>query len=283
MSIEVKPVAESSTCSFLLFADAGGGKTTFIGSGGGEMKILLIRSPEDHVDCILGSGVDEVIVRDWEEMTEVQSMLHHEGSKYDWVWLEFGLWQDRGLRDILESAVDRAGPVGSAARKHRASFGADKGEYKTNMDRLSSLVADLSSSESFHFGMTAHAWVGPRIKTEDEVSEDEPEETVQPWVQGRGMIAKLAGMFNIVGYLYITKATVRGQTRSVRKIQFDKTPSIYVKNQIKKPDGTSIIPEGSMINPTLPKFMEAYNTRQRPKRRPATTSRPARGRRGGRG
>jgi hypothetical protein len=275
MSIEVKPVAASSTCSILIFSDAGGGKTTLIGSGGKEYNILLIRSPEDHVDCIIGSGVNEVVVHDWEDMGEVQQMLHHEGEKYDWVWLEFGMWQDRGLRDVYGVALDRAGPDGSAARNHRKQFGPDKGEYQINMNRISELVSDLSSSEMFHFGMTAQPWIGPKIKTDDEIDVDEssPSEEVQPWVQGKNMIPKIAGMFNIVGYLYVAQAMVRGKRREVRKIQFDKTPYIYAKNQFKKPDGTSIIPEGHMVNPTLPKFMEAYNTRQqaarkRPVRRP---------------
>jgi hypothetical protein len=278
MTIQVRPVAQSGTCSMLVFGDAGGGKTTYIGSGGKDYSILLIRSPEDHVDCILGSGVNEIVVRDWEEMNEVQSMLHHEGGKYDWVWLEFALWQERGLRDVYGVALDRAGAPGTPARDHRKQFGPDKGEFRINMDRITELVADLSSSEAFHFGMTAHSWVGPTIFTEDDIRDDLPSEQVQPWVQGKNMIPKISGMFNVVGYLYVTQAKIRGQQREVRKIQFDKTPNMYVKNQIKKPDGTSIIPEGYMINPTLPKFMEAYNTRQRS----AGRARPVRGRRSGR-
>jgi len=280
MAIEIRPVAESTTASICIYSDAGGGKTTLIGSGGQDFNILLIRSPEDLVDPIIGSGVQEAVCHDWEDMGEVQSMLHHEGSQFDWVCLEFAMWQDRGLRDVYGAALDRAGAVGTPARDYRKQFGPDKGEYRINMDRITELIADLSSSSQFHFLMTAQPFVGPTLRTDDEIENEERSEQVMPWIQGKNMIPKITGMFNMLGYMYVTEAVVREQKRQVRKIQWDKTPYIYAKNQIKKPDGTSVIPEGFMVNPTLSKIQEAFDSRKPARRtRPARpTGRPARGR-----
>lgn len=265
MTLVVKPVAASSKCSFLLFGDPSAGKTVFIGSGGKQFKILIIRSPRDKVDSILGSGVEEIVVSDWEEMTEARHYLHNEGEKYDWVWLDsLSIWQDVGLQDVYEAALDRKGAPGSPGRAEREQFGKDKGEYGINMDRLSQLIGDLSGSDQFHFGVTCHPFWGERLQINDDPDEDvtTDSEQIQPWIQGKNMVSKICGYMNVVGYLDVGEMIVRGQLRTVRRLKVEKSPRAYVKNQFKTDTGESIFGNGTIINPTLPKFMEALATRR---------------------
>lgn len=271
--VEVKPVGERSTHNWLIYADPGAGKTTFIGSGGKDYKTLLIRPPVVHVDPILGSGVQEVIVHDWEDMSEVQQMLAHVGrDEWDWVWLDdISSWQDVGLEDVYQGALDRAGPPGSAARAHREQFRADRGEFRVNAERISSLIRELVGSDAFNFGCTAHPFWGPRLITDDEAEEDMPSEQMQPWIQVKGMVAKVCGYMNLVGYLEVAEGKNK---RQYRRLLTNKGARYYAKCQYIDANRVNIFGEnGIVVNPTVPKMMEVIETTRRPSRR--TRQRPA--------
>lgn len=241
----------------MLFGDSGSGRTSFIGSGGKDYKILLIRPPADHVDAIVGSGVKEVIASDHEDMTDILEMLRHsEPGEWDWVWWDsVSVWQDFGLQDVYEAALDRAGPPGSKARKHRASFASDKGEFRINAERISGYLRELSGSEAYNFGITAHAYWGKRLKIDPD-DEESDDSMVLPWIQVKGMISKTCGYMNIVGYLDV--AMNERTNKEYRRMLTNKHPQVYCKNQYKDANGVSVFGEdGIMVNPTLPKVMAA--------------------------
>lgn len=254
---EIRDVGASKKINALLFSDPGGGKTTFIGSGGHEFKVLIIRPPTDHVDCILGSGCKEMVVRDWEEMNEAQEYVRHEGHNWDWVWLDsISAWQEWGLQDVLQGVVDRKGAA-------RAQYGPDKGEYRVNMWRLEQFVRHTVGAESFNFGITA--W--PFWYTDPDA--DSPTSQLMPWIQGKAMPQKICGYMNIVGFMEVRQRGTGDKAKEYRVMHTRKTPTFYAKDQFNAWTDT----DGDIINPTLPKFMEAI-TKVRPRRR--ATRRPSR-------
>lgn len=248
---EIADVGASSHIFMLIHGDPGVGKTTFIGSGGGKYKILLIRSPIDHADPIVGSGVKETIVRNWEEILDVLEYLRHEGHNWDWVWFDsISLTQDIGLDDVYQTAVDAK--ESPQARKNRARFGPDKGEYRINMWRLEQFVRHAVGSGGFNFGITAHSFW---LTQTDELSGD-TQTSLWPWIQGKAMPQKIGGMMNLVGYMEVVNREIRGETRPVRIIHFDKSPRWYAKSQFKFPNGQPAFGNGDLANPSLDKIVE---------------------------
>lgn len=257
---DIQPVGASSKINMLIHSDIGVGKTSLIGSGGKDYKILIVRPPIDHTDPIVGSGCHETIVRDHEELFEVLDYMKHEGDQWDWMWIDsISLLQDIGLDDVYLSMLDSKGPVGSEARKHRERFGPDKGEYRVNMWRLEQFIRHAVGARMCNLGITAHSfWYEPQ--------DSEIPATLWPWVQGKAMPQKICGMMNVVAYMSVKNVEVRGEKRLVRQIQTGKSESYYAKCQFKLPDaqgrfridGPSVFgPTGTMVNPTLPKIMEA--------------------------
>jgi hypothetical protein len=96
----IRPVGASAKINMLVHADIGWGKTSLIGTGGKQFKTLIMRPPIDHVDPIIGSGCDEMVVKDWEEIFEGLDYMRHEGyKKYDWFWMDsISLLQGRRTR-----------------------------------------------------------------------------------------------------------------------------------------------------------------------------------------
>lgn len=258
MPVQVRPVGASVKARILVHGDIGVGKTTLIGSGAKEFKTLIIHPPVDHMDSILGSGAEEAVVRDWEDMLEVQEMLRHDGSKWDWVWLDsISLFQDVGLDDTYAAAVDRAGPA-------RAKYGPDRGEYRVNMWRLEQFVRHTVGAEQFNFGITAHSFWAALPSDE---SPESSREQLMPWIQGKAMPQKICGYMNVVGYMEVkTRKTPRGGERTVRLMHTNKTDRWYAKNQFTGAFGDS----GVITNPTMPDIIKAINdVRPKQARRPA--------------
>lgn len=269
----IKPVGASSKLSMLIYADIGWGKTSLIGTGGKEFKTLIVRPPIDHVDPIIGSGCQEIIVSDWEEIFETLEYVQHlpEGE-WDWVWIDsISLLQDIGLDDVYENVLDRKGPVGSLARKDREQFGPDRGEYRVNFWRLGQYVRHIVGAGTVNLGVTAHAfWWEP-------YDNGVTPSCLWPWIQGKMMPAKIAGMMNIVAYGSIEEREGRGgRKRQVRVLHTNANESWYAKCQIKTPDGGSVFGTGDIINPSIPEMMEAIQagrpsngrtTRRRTRRR----------------
>jgi hypothetical protein len=253
---KIEPAGASTKISVLIHADIGWGKTSFIGTGGKDAKILIVRPPTDHVDPIVGSGCDEVVVRNWEEIFETLEWVQHEGQNYDWVWIDsISLLQDWGLDDLYENVLDRKGPVGSLARKDREQYGPDRGEYRVNFWRLAQYVRHIVGAGTVNLGITAHAfWWEPG-------DNDVTPSCLWPWIQGKMMPAKISGMVNIVAYGSIeTREGRGGRKRTVRVLHTNATENWYAKCQFKLPDGTSPFgSSGEIVSPTLPGMMEEIN------------------------
>jgi hypothetical protein len=263
----IQDAGASAKISMLIHADIGWGKTSFIGSGGKDYKILLMRPPTDHVDPIIGSGVKEMIVRNWEEIFEGLEYVQHEGHHWDWFFLDsISLLQDIGLDDVYEGVLDRKGPVGSLARKDREQFGPDQGVYGVNMWRIGQWVRHMVGAGTVNLGITAHSFYW------------EPNDNgvtppcIWPWIQGRMMPAKISGMMNIVAFGSLQEREHRGKKRVARVLHTNAAEEYYAKCGFKLPDGSSPFgPTGDIISPTLPGIMEALKAA-----RPSTNGRTIR-------
>lgn len=254
---EIRPVGASSKTNILVYSDPGGGKTTLIGTGAKKYKTLVIHPPFDHVDPIIGSGAQELIVRDWTEMLDAQEYLRHEGDVWDWVWLDsISLFQDAGLDDRYAAAVEQ--------KPSRAGQGPDRPEYRTNMWRLEQWVRHTVGAEMFNFGITAHPfWM---IVPSNEAPEESMEK-LMPWIQGKSMPQKICGYMNVVGY-YEVSGTKDDPNR--RLLYTNANYRYYAKDQFNALGG-------KMVNPTMPKIIDAITEARagaRPRR--ATTRRTAR-------
>src|SRR5688500_14610947 len=94
---EIKPLSQEDKTAALLIGHPNSGKTSIIGAGAeAGMKILIVRSPLDHIPArILKSGAEEWIVHNWDDMNEVMDYTRSEGHLWDWVWFDsISLTQD---------------------------------------------------------------------------------------------------------------------------------------------------------------------------------------------
>jgi len=257
----IRPVSDREHVCMLVHGDVGTGKTSLIGSGGKEYKTLILRPPVDHLQPIRHSGCSEWVMQNWTDCFEALEYCRHEGMEWDWVWLDsISLWQDVGLDDIWQAAIDR--------KPSRRDYGPDKGEYGINMGRIGEFVRHMVGPDLFNFGITAHSEDLP-----DPMSYDGDVKRL-PWIQGKGMISKVSGYMNLVGYLDVRTREIRGEVRHQRVLHTQKTELYYAKDQF------DAFPNGQMINPTMPKIMEAINEARERKQaderreRRKTTTRP---------
>lgn len=196
----VKPqkLRQGQGVCMLLFGFPGVGKTPLIGSS--EVKTLIVRPPTDHTTSIRSPhNVQELVVPDWAGMYEAKRYAQQEGWKeFEWVWLDsLSVFQDFGLRDCLQDAVIRK-PSRSVKKGGETipELGADKGEYGTNMDRITAWIQDMcgfAAEGKFNFGIVCHPeeWFNPVTD----------ETVLAPWIRGKGMIMKICGYMNIIAYL----------------------------------------------------------------------------------
>lgn len=273
---EIRPVGASSKINLLLHADIGTGKTSFIGSGGKDQKILIMRTPIDHADPIIGSGCQEMVVKDWDEIFEGLEYVRHEGHEWDWFWMDsISLLQDVGLDDVYEGVLDRVGPVGSQARNHRQQFGPDRGEYRVNMWRLAQWIRHCVGAGVVNLGITAHSFWWEPNNPLDELTPS----CLWPWIQGKNMPSKICGMMNVVGYMEVETREVRGRKRQIRVMHTNKTERYYAKCQFKLPDGSSVFGDGDVINPNLTDVTKAIMAGRPAQNGAGTPTRRPRGRR----
>jgi len=234
--------------SVILFAVPGAGKTRLIAGG---KKTLIIRPPSDHVDSVdFDNDCEEIVVENWAEMFEAEHYVMTEGwKKFDWVWLDsLSLFQDYGLADVLDDAIarkpERAIEKGGLMV---VEHGPDKGEYRTNMDRVAKFVREmqaLAEEDKFHFGMTAHPfeWYDP-VRDDD---------VWAPWIQGKNMIPKICGYMNMVLYL----ETKNRKGKPPAQCLYSQAEGIYGKDQYQ------CFPElksgkRGLVNPTMTKLTAA--------------------------
>jgi hypothetical protein len=112
----------------------------------------------------------------------------------------------------------------------------------------------------FHFGITAHSEDLP-----DPISYNGDVKRL-PWIQGKGMISRVSGYMNIVGYMDVRTRTIRGEERAIRVLHTQKSELYYAKDQF------DAFEKGTLINPTMPKIMEAVNVARAKKRKEEGTT-----------
>jgi hypothetical protein len=249
----ITPLQPSGKICLCVYGRPGVGKTALIGSS--TQRVLILRPPMDHVDSILTVHgpkpfFKEKIIRGWNDMDDAANYMRDARGKpdVDWVWLDsISLFQDTGLDDIWANVL--ASPKGA----HRKVHGLDKGEYGTNMERISQWVRQMISLPGFHLGITAHPM---------QVMDAETDELVMmPFIQGKDMAPKIAGYMNIVGH-YVLK----DRARILRTTSHNR---YYAK------DDFGVL--GTMRNPTLDQIVA--KTRGRIARPNRPVIRPARSKR----
>lgn len=236
----IQPVGSSKKLCICIYGDAGIGKTTFIGTGG--KGTLILRPPVDHTDAITTPGVDEWVLHDWAEMAEAGDFLREGAKGYDFVWLDsISLMQDVGLDDIWGKVV--------AEKPHRAKYGLDKGEYGINMERLGQWVRAAVDAPGFNFGISALVAENRDVHGDDTA--------FVPFVQGKGMAAKISGYMQMVGLMRMSGKSGR------RVLDFNRTPDYSAKDQ------HNAFKDGRLWDPTIPKLLAAVES-SRKKRVSAT-------------
>jgi hypothetical protein len=207
---EIKPVGAGDWVRMMLYAFPGWGKTSFLATAAeAGMKTLIIRTPMDQVPKrALRSGADEVVVTTWEDMMgnsdSVLDVLRFSDHGYEWVWWDnISVDQDVLLDDVWAATVDakpaRAYKLDGSGNKAGLNLsptsGMDKGEYGRNMERIQQFIRHIVGINTFHFGITAHPVEGPHP------TKEEGGDLLQPWIQGRGMIPKICGYMNVIGFM----------------------------------------------------------------------------------
>jgi hypothetical protein len=235
---QIRSTTDSKHIFLAIFGEPGIGKTRLV--GGSRGKVLIIRPPQDHTDSILLADkprVDEWIINDWDDMNQALDFLRHEGSQYDWVWVDsWSLLQDVLLDDLFETAV-REKPA-------RARYGADKQEYGINMFRIGSWMRHAIGPDRFNLGFTAHTAV---LASPDHDEDGDPIEKLMPWIQGKNMSSKLCGYMNVVGFLEATgKPDANGRRKRILRVQSDERH--YGKDQF------DFVADGKLLNPSMEKI-----------------------------
>lgn len=247
----IQPLGRSKKINFMLYARNGIGKTTLVGTTPG--KSLILRPPVDHTDSIKRPppGMEEWVITDWNTNWEALDYLRHDGAEYDWVWFDsISLWQDIGLDDLWETIL--------IEKPERQRYGLDKGDYGVNMFRLAQWVRHVVGAGIFNFGITAHPADLPEGMDSDSTDK------LMPFIQGKNMANKICGYMNIVGYLDLAVSKKNPPPRILRT---QAAPDYYAKDQF------DAFPGGKLLNPTMPKIIEAIEkARPAAKRSRPTTS-----------
>lgn len=255
----IKPVNRSKHIFMCVYGWPGTGKTVLAGS---TPNTLIIRPPTDHTDSIPDqTNVEEWVVNDWDEMNDVEEYLRHDGKNHDWVWLDsISLFQDTGLDDIWAATIAR--------KPDRKQFGADKGEYGINMQRLSRWVRSAVGVDQYNFGITAHPFEGEDALTGRTV--------LKPYVQGKNMSDKVQACMNIVAYYEKVEQGEKDDRKIVRVLRTADSDRYDSKDQLEA------LTNGRMIDPTIPKIVknvEAARKRKGGATSKSTKKRPAKRRR----
>lgn len=239
--------------TWLLFGIPGVGKTPLIGE---NPRTLILRPPTDHTDSIMEpENVEEIVINDWASELEAFQYVHQGGwEQHDWVWIDsLSGFQDFGLRDVLEDAVIRKPSRGvNKGGVMIPEFGADQGEYGINMNRITNMVQDfcgMAAEGKINFGITCHPadWYNPVT-----------EETVlAPWVQGKGMIAKICGYMNVITYMQ--EVSRDGKPSQIQL--FSSAPGFYGKDQFRA-FPTMKSGKRGIVDPTMSRIMDLFEAKR---------------------
>jgi AAA domain len=279
---EVKKLGASDYIRMMLYAYPGWRKTSFVATTpDAGFKTLLIRTPLDQIPKrALDSGMDEVVINNWEDMMGgdgVLDWLRYDKHGYEFVWWDnVSVDQDVLLDDVWAGTVaekpHRAYKIGQTGEIEGLNLsptsGLDRGEYGRNMERIQQFVRHIVGINSFHIGFTAHP-------IEDQhPTNDEGGSLLVPYIQGKGMTPKICGYCNIIAFNELREDEDPTYTR----MHFRENSRFYAK------DLYDAFPDGYMDNPTVPKLMEAVTgtanlTSRRGRRRgaaPTAQARPGR-------
>jgi hypothetical protein len=190
-------------------------------------------------------------------MWEAYEYLRHEGHKeYDWVWVDsLTGYEKLYMNEELDTAMAKR-----SAQNKNADRVADLREYllvQTEIKRITQHLADLP----MHFGATATVMMLPWRDLDPEGGYERETLMMMPAIQGKdGKVAMdVCGEFNVVGFLdrleegeeMIPAMLVRYDGRHVARDRFVAIPTTE---------------NGWLLNPTLPKIMEAIEKKHRASR-----------------
>lgn len=234
----IQPASVSEHLRIALNGGPGIGKSRVVGTSAKLGPTLVIRPPTDHLDALLPEDravVKEWIVRDWDDLGQVEEYLRAEGGKWEWVWLDsLSLAQDHLLDDELETEI------AMSRNPDRGKYGPDKPVYGRNFYKIASFLRNVIGPDTFNFGWTSHP---ERLKSPDQDDEGDPIEKLMPWVQGRNMSPKCCGYMNMVLYMSRSKT-------GRRRLFGQSTDVFYAKDQF------DAIPAEGLWDPTMPKLLE---------------------------
>jgi phage nucleotide-binding protein len=223
---------------FCIYGDPGIGKTRLIGTLPG--KVLLIRSPVDHIDSILtaglGSNIEERVVSDWNTMNDdLLPEIRQSGSKWDWIVIDsWSLLQDVLMDDIWD--------VVTTERPERLRYGLDKQEHGINQLRMGVWMRHVVGADVANIIWTSHAQTLPSPDLDEE---GDPLEKLMPFIHGGkgAMATKFCGYSKFVGILV---KDGKGQ----RVLHTESNEVFYAKNQF-SPNGK----DWAIVDPTMPQIL----------------------------
>lgn len=233
----IVPVADDSPwIKMLVYGDPGVGKSV-LASTAPKSLLLLNNTSQAAGGAILGTSADRWHVQDYNDFTEaVEYLCYTKDHGYEWVWFDnMTLFQEQGMDQIMLDLVSEAGK----GKSHRNQFIPDKAEYLENQSRLGTLVRQMIQQVQANLGFVCHT-----MESED----NEGNIIYLPMLQGGGnkFSVKMCGYMDVIAYMNVRR-TKEGPERWIIT---DKRSSCYAR------DNFSAL-GGKMINPTIPKIMEA--------------------------
>jgi len=239
----IKPLSDNlAFINKLVYGWPGIGKSVLAGT---SPKALVLEGGTGETHSLLGQGlnVDVWQIHTQGDFEEAFEYMRHEGcDEYSWLWLDSAsMTEVRLMKDYMVDALAR--------NSSRSKFVPDKREYQLVQNTLDYYIREFVDLP-IHFGVTAHVQIETITKLDEEGNEEE-ELMYMPQIQGgHGKLAqKICGYMNIVAFM----DTVDIKGRPVRQILVQADATHVAKDRFDSVGDST----GHMLNPTIPKIMEA--------------------------